>query len=156
MANKNYREFVRDQGGISDFVFRYSIRSHAGGFEGHSAVHFGWEGNNELLVTSVLSNQTSDLPPKTHSFLSLNPENAVVTALKVAEEGPEKGLIVRAWETDGKATQVTFDVSSLEIKSAVKTDLLERDQENLVLFKGKISVSIPAHGFVTVRLKSST
>ena len=78
-----------------------------------------------------------------------------MTAIKVAEEGPRKGLIIRAWETDGKTTQASFDISSLGFKSAIKTDLLERDHENLVVLEGKILVTIPARGFLIMRLKDS-
>jgi len=156
MVNKNYREFIRNQGGISDFVFRYAIQGHTEGFKGDSAVRFGWEWNNELLVKTLPLDQTGSLPPMSHSFLSCSPENVVVTALKVAEEGPEKGLIVRAWETNGKMTTVSFDISALGALSAAKTDLLERDQEGLPLSEGRVSVSVPARGFVTVRLRDSS
>jgi len=151
MMNKCH-ELLPDQGGISSFVFRYSLRGHDGGFKGFKAVHFGWERNKDLLVKVLKPNQKGSLPNRSYSFLSCQNANAVVTALKVSEEGLEEGLILRSWETDGKATDARFDVSNLKATSSIRTDLLERDQEKLEISKGILEVAILARGLATVRL----
>lgn len=151
MLNK-CKEMLPDQGGISNFVFRYSIEGHEGRFKGSEAVHFGWERNNDLLVKVLEPNQKGELPNRSHSFLSCNRENVVITALKVAEEGLEKGLVMRAWETDGKTTEASFNTSAIPAVSAMKTDLLERDQKILGISEGTVSTSVPARGITAVRL----
>ena len=145
-------EMLADQGGISNFTFRYSIKGHDGKIKGSEAIRFGWERNNDLLVKVLNPNQKGDLPSKSHSFLSCKPQNVVVTTLKVAEEGIKKGLIVRLWEADGKATETSLDISNIGAVSAVRTDLLERDQKKLKIFKDIVSVPIPARGITTIRL----
>lgn len=149
-------EMLQDQGGICNFLFRYSIKGHDGRYRGSDAVRFGLERNNELLVRALATHQKGELPHKSHSFLSCKQENVVVTALKVAEEETERGLIVRAWETDGKTTEASFSTSALNAVSATRTDLLERDQERLEISENTVSVSIPARGIATIRLFSNT
>jgi len=145
-------EMLPDQGGISNFVFRYSIKGHLGKFQASEAVRFGWERNNCLIASILNPNQEGDLPNKDHSFLSCEQENIVLTALKVSEEGIENGIMVRAWETGGKDTVASFDVSALGVTSAVETDLLERDKERLEISNGKVSDLIRARGITTIRL----
>lgn len=152
MANKNYREAVKDQGGVSNFVFRYSIRSYYGNFSGHSSLRFGWERNNDLLVKLLPPHQNAILPYQTYSFLSCKPDNIVVTSIKVSEEGLKKGIIIRLWETDGKESLAVIDSSFFKAKAAIKTDLLERDLENLKIEHEKIFIPIKSRGYATIRL----
>jgi alpha-mannosidase len=152
MANKNYRETVKDQGGVSDFIFRYSIRSYCGNFSGHSSIRFGWERNNDLLVKMLPPNQEGILPYRTYSFLSCKPENIAVTAIKVSDEGLKEGIIIRLWETDGKEDLAVVDASFFRAKTAIKTDLLERDLEDLKMEKGRILVPIKSRSYATIRL----
>jgi len=151
MLNKS-PEMLADQGGASKFTFRYSIRGHRGKFRPSEAVRFGWERNNDLLTRSLTPCNEGELPPKSHSFLRCEPRNVVVTALKVAEGGIEKGLIARAWETDGRETLASFSTSRMGITSARRTDLLERDLADLKTYGGKVSVSITGRGMATIRL----
>ena len=155
MFNKYNLEMLDDQGGISNFIFRYSIKGHDRPFKASREVHFGWERNNELLMKVLNPHQRGELPSKSYSFLSCEPENVVVTALKVAEEGLGNGLIIRLWETDGKVTEASLDVSSISPVSAIRTDILERDQESLQISDGIVSVPISARGISTIRLNGS-
>lgn len=154
MLNKS-PEMLADQGGASIFTFRYSIRGHGGKFRPSESVRFGWERNSDLLARPLRPYNKGQLPPKRHSFLRLEPRNVVVTALKVAEGGIGRGLIVRAWETDGKATIASFTASSMGVISARRTDLLERDRGELDTSRGKVSVPITGRGMATIRLLTS-
>jgi len=153
MLNKS-PEMLADQGGASKFAFRYSIRGH-GKFMPSEAVRFGWERNNDLLARPLRPFSKGQLPSKRHSFLSCEPRNVVVTALKVAEGGTGRGLIVRAWETDGGATIASFSTSGMGVTSARRTDLLERDLGELDASTGKVYVPITGRGIATIRLLTS-
>jgi alpha-mannosidase len=78
------------------------------------------------------------------SFVSLEPSNVVVTALKAAEDG-DGDLVLRCYETSGRSTRATltffgrrlqFEIGRFEIKTlklpkdggtrVLETDLLER------------------------------
>ena len=93
----------------------------------------------------LLPNNAGSLAAKSHRFLPSTPDNVIATALK---------MVNRASLTDGKPTEVSVDVSSLGTKSAVRTDLLERNQEELIITKGNVSATVPARSFVKMRLRS--
>ena len=96
--------------------------------------------------------QQGDLPPDAHSFLEIEPDHVILTALKVAEE---EGLIVRLWECAGQDAIATVNASGLgPLRAARKTDLLERDSEDLGLTNGGASIPVKARGLATARLLS--
>src|SRR5207245_126507 len=82
----DWHEVTRDQAGATHFTFRYSLRSHDGGFDPVQAVHIGWQDNNELLAVPLSGGQGGDLPPSAHSFFTVDPENVILASVKVAEE----------------------------------------------------------------------
>jgi alpha-mannosidase len=154
----DWHEAIRDQAGVSHFVFRYSLRGHGGGFDPVAAMRFGWEDNNELLAIPLPGDQRapdrslpeSDLPSGAHGFLDVTPDNVILTAFKVAEDD---GLIVRLWECAGRDTTATVRVSGIgTLRAARRTDLLERDGEPLTVVDGAITVPVRAGGLATVRL----
>lgn len=148
----DWHEAIRDQAGATHFVFRYSLRGHAGGFDPVAAARFGWENaNNELQAVYLRpGNRPSPLSPDMHSFLCVTPENVIVTCLKPAEE---EGLIVRLWECAGHPTTASLAVSGLgTLRAAHLTDLLERDERELEVVDGALNVPLKAYGLATVRL----
>jgi alpha-mannosidase len=154
----DWHEAVRDQAGITHFVFRYSLRGHAGGFDPAAAVRFGWEDNNELLVASLPAGQAGqarslpkgNLPGDAHSFVQVTPDNAVLAGFKVAEED---GLIVRLWECAGRDVTALVSLAGLgRIQGARQTDLLERDRESLTVTEGGVAVRLRARGLAAARL----
>jgi alpha-mannosidase len=154
----DWHEAVRDQAGVTHFVFRYSLRGHAGGFDPVAAVRFGWEDNNELLAIALPAGQEGDLPADVHSFVQVSPDHVILTALKVAEE---EGVLVRLWECGRQpllgrpgtgGTTATVNVSGLGRLSAARaTDLLERDDAVLAVSVDGVNVSVQARGLATVR-----
>ena len=152
----DWHEAIRDQAGVTRFVFRYSLRGHGGGFDPVAAVRFGWEDNayeyirNELLAVTLPAGQQGDLPPDAHSFLEIKPDHVILTALKVAEE---EGLIARLWECAGQDAIATVNTSGLgPLRAARKTDLLERDSEDLSIMGGEVLIPVKARGLTTARL----
>jgi len=139
--DQNYREVVRDQDGVSEFRFRYALRAHAAGYEGPAAFIWSRSVKTPLLVGRG-QGRDRRLP-----VVQVDPQRAVATCLKPADE---RGFILRLWETAGKTGPVTLGVSGY--RQAVRTDLLERDLERLALTGGRVTVSLPAHGFAAVRL----
>jgi alpha-mannosidase len=145
----DWHEAVRDQAGITHFVFRYSLRGHAGGFDPAAAVRFGGEDNNELLTVPLPAGQAGDLPGDAHSFVQVTPDNAVLAGFKVAEED---GLIARLWECAGRDTTASVSLAGLgRIQEARQTDLLERDKESLTVAQGGVAVQLRARGLAAAR-----
>jgi len=143
-------EAALDQGGVSDFTFRYSLQGHGAGFAAARAVRFGWEDNNELLVAESAGGAVGALPEDVHAFVSVEPDNVILTCLKVAEE---EGLIVRLWECAGQETQAVVRPRGLgALVRAYSTDLLERDAKPLSVVGGEVAVRVPARGMAALRL----
>lgn len=146
----DWHEAVRDQGGATLFVFRYSLRGHQGGFDPVQAVRFGAEDNHDLLAVALPSEQDGDLPADAHSFIRVKPAHVVLTGVKLAEED---GLIVRLWECAGEAVQASVVVDGLgTLAEASATDLLERDAGSLPVSGGEVTIETPARGLATLRL----
>jgi hypothetical protein len=146
----DWNEAIRDQTGVRHFIYRFSIRGHAGGFDPVGGLRFGWEDNNELLTALLPARQQGELPGTTHSFLSVSPDNVILAGFKVAEEG---GLIVRLWECAGKHTEARVTVGELgELEEAAATDLMERNDAPLVVKEDGVVALVKAHGIATVRL----
>ena len=146
----DWHEAVRDQAGVTHFVFRYSLRGHGGGFDAAAAVRFGWEDNNELLAATLPAGQPGGLPGDAHSFAQVTPDNVVLAGLKVAEED---GLIARLWECAGQDTTAEVSIPGLGAPQRVwQTDLLERDGAALTVIDGGAALAVRARGLTAVRL----
>jgi len=143
-------EAIRDQGGDSHFVFRFSLKGHAGGFDPVAAVHFAWEDNNELLTAAVQGSTVEDLPADSFSFISTTPSNAILTTLKPAEEN---GLIARLWECAGSSGPLKLLVTGeFGLKAAMKTDHLEHDQKPLRTDDRSVVIPAKPCGITTLRI----
>ena len=86
--------------------FRYALYPHAGTWKEAMTMRHGWEYNYPLQAF-VATAHPGTLPPS-HSFISVAPENVVLTAVKKAEDA--KSLIFRAYEWAGKSSTVEFHV----------------------------------------------
>jgi alpha-mannosidase len=79
--------------------------------------------------------------------VEVDPRRAFVTAWKPADGD---GLILRLWETAGQSAPLVLRLHGF--KSALATDLLERDLHALPVTSGQVSVDLRAHGFAAIRL----
>jgi alpha-mannosidase len=88
-----------------------------------------------------------------HSFLQVQPDNVIVTALKKAED--ENSLVVRFYEWAGKDGEVTIQLP-LGAESAAETDLMEKPLANLSVSNGRVSVHTKPYEIKTIKVKFST
>jgi hypothetical protein len=157
--DQNYREVVQDQGGVTEFRFRYALRAHKGPHNQSEAMAWSRSVATPLLVARGAVGGASIVgrvsPPRD---ILVDPARAIATCLKPADEpstslgpGPKAGgVILRLWEAAGRAEPLEIKVQGFS--KAMRTDLLERDQEALAITDGKLSVPIRPHGFAAVRL----
>jgi hypothetical protein len=144
-------EAIQDQGGQREFTFRFSLRSHEGGYDPVSALRFAWESSTELLGVPLQPNQTGYLPGKQCSFVTLKPASAILTCLKPAEE---QGIISRIWECSGLADRAQVSIDPvMGVRSVVETDLLERDCAELTFKCNTADVPLHPLGVTTMRLR---
>ncbi|HID94735.1 MAG TPA: alpha-mannosidase [Candidatus Latescibacteria bacterium] len=101
-------------------VFEYSLYPHPGGGASSDVVKVAHGLNSPLLVMG-----TDEHPGewgRRRSFVSVVPEEFEVTVVKKAEDGD--GIVLRGWETTGKAAQVTIEFSR-PVKEAWLVNLAE-------------------------------
>jgi alpha-mannosidase len=129
-----------DQG---EQVFNYTILPHGGGWVEGGAVRRAAELNQPPVVLATTFH-AGPLPPSA-SFAAVEPENIVISVIKQAEDS-QHDLIVRAYETAGRATAAhlhlaawgrdftaqfgaceikTFRIPQQADKPVVETDLIE-------------------------------
>lgn len=115
--------------------FTYSLYPHVGTWKEAGTVRRGYELNYRLLPAAVHSHQGS-LPP-VHSFVQLEPENVVLTAVKKAED--DDGLILRFYEFAGQETRVRLRLPPGATR-AFETNLMEKEVSELQLQGAEVVV----------------
>jgi alpha-mannosidase len=106
--------------------FTYSIYPHAGSWRDALTVRQGYNLNYPLFSQQV-EKHTGSLPDN-YSFLKVDQENVVVTAVKKAEESDD--LIVRFYEWAGKNGDIHLHVAA-PVQSASEVNLMEKNGTQL-------------------------
>ena len=143
--DQNFKEVTKDQGGATDFRFAYSLRAHAGDFDGAEA--FAWSRSVAMPVEAVRGRLSRTSAPGP----SVDPARAIVLALKSPDDPAARGMVLRLRETAGRSGPLAIEVPRW--RRAVRLDLLERPQGELPIQAGTLRLDLPAHGFAAVRLE---
>jgi alpha-mannosidase len=128
--------------------FTYSIYPHAGTWRDAQTVRRGYELNYPLLARDA-ENHSGSLPA-THSFLRVDQDNVVVTALKKAEDG--NGFVVRFYEWAGKAGDVHLHFAA-SVQSATDVNLIEKPGTPLSVRENEIVVPTKPFEIRTVAVR---
>ena len=102
---------------------------------------------NQPLYECVAERGSGALPAR-YSFVSVDRPNAVITAVKKAED--DDGLIVRFYDAYDCKSKVTVSVPEV-YKRAYLCDLMEHEQDVLEIFGGKVTLSVKNFEIVTLK-----
>jgi alpha-mannosidase len=138
-----FTNYKASQGG--EMTFGYSLTSMPK-YDPAAAARFGESVRNPLIATVMESSK--DAGATTASICSVSTPNVTVQAVKKAESG--KGIIIRLRELSGTKTAATLTLNAGKLKSAYLCNLVEDPQTPLQLAKGKLNVTVPANGLVTL------
>ena len=128
--------------------FAYALYPHAGDWREAMTVRHGYEFNEPLQALAVSAH--AGPMAAVHSFISLQGDNVVLTALKKSEDGD--ALIFRFYEWKGESGTVTLQVPR-GAQRAVETNLLEQEQGGELTLKGDhVEVTVHPYEIVTVRV----
>jgi alpha-mannosidase len=127
--------------------FSYSLYSHSGDWKRALTVRHGYEFNYPLRAFQVEPHGGS-LPPQ-HSFISIEGDNVVLTALKKAEDGD--ALLLRLYEWAGKAGNVRISLPE-GANSASLTNLMEKVESAPLSFT-QHQLTIPVHPYEIVSVR---
>jgi alpha-mannosidase len=121
---------------------RYSIRGYEGDFARGKAFQDGMSLNQSLDTRCVYDTQSPKSLPQRMSFVDLQGEGLVTTALKPAEDGD--GFVLRAYEATGNPTQATL------VTNGKHTQLMEVDP----LERGSVELNPDAISFTPFEIKT--
>ncbi len=128
--------------------FSYALYPHAGAWKQSLTERRGYEYNYELRAQQVTPH--AGALPLEHSYISVAPENVVLTAVKKAEDSD--ALIFRVFEWAGKQGDVTFTVPS-GATAATEINLMEKPVGSpLALAGDKVTAHITPYEILSVRV----
>jgi alpha-mannosidase len=133
-----------------DHHYRMALFAHAGGWR--SSYREGLAYNHPLaafVAGERVESNTQPLP-RSAQFLSIEPLNLVITALKVCED--DGSLVLRFYEAEGFQTRARIRFSR-SIRQAWRTNLIEEEPETLpVSPDGTLEFSVKAWEIVTLKV----
>jgi hypothetical protein len=143
--DQNYKEVLKDQNGVTEFRFRYVLRGHQGAYDNAAAIAWSRAVSSPLTVAEGRLPQKRCFPP-----VAIDPQRAIATCLKPADDLAAGGIILRLWEVGGGSGPLRLEVNGC--RRALQADLLERDRKELPVKQGHVDVELRAHGLASVRL----
>ncbi len=128
--------------------FVFALYPHAGDWKQAMSMRHGYELNYGLTAMQV-DQHTGDWPTE-HSFVGIDADNVVLTAIKKAENAD--GLLFRFFEWEGKGGNVTLHVPE-GATSATLTNLMETPEGSpLPVTNNQVTVPITPFEIQTVRV----
>ena len=128
--------------------FHYALYPHAGTWKEAQTIRRGFEYNYPL--TAVVTTAHPGTLPPSHSFVSVSPDNVVLTAVKKAEDA--NGLIFRVYEWAGKSSTVEFHVPP-GATAATVTNLQEIPEGDPLPLTGEVvKAQIKPYEILTIRV----
>jgi len=144
----NYRtNFSPSQSG--EFLFRYSLTSHAGDIDVSAAREFGYGASLPLVHSAIDGPQTGSLSID-EPWVEVDAQSLLLLAFKRAEDG--RGYVLRFLETEGRDTRAAVRVPSIDIASACLTNLVEEDVGPVDVRGQAVTFDVRAWGTATLRL----
>ena len=127
--------------------FTYSLYPHGGSWREAQSVRRGYELNYPPFA--MQSDKHQGTLPAEHSFVQVEGDNVVLTAMKKAED--DDALILRFYEWAGKESNVRLQLPP-GAQSASETDLMEKPTGKLPVQNGAVSVPTKPYEIKTVRV----
>ena len=131
-----------------DHEFTYSLYPHTGNWRDAQTIRRGYELNYKLIAIPA-EKHSGSLPPE-HSFVQVQAENVVLTAVKKAEDAD--ALILRFYEWAGKETDAVLRIPA-GAESAAETNLMEKPMGKLPLQSGAVTVHTKPYEIKTVLIQ---
>ena len=129
--------------------WHFALRPHEGNWAQSAAARFGWE-TVTPAEAAVLAPKAGHLPQNEASFVSVDKQNIIVSAVKPAYDDPSQ-TVVRLFETNGEACTATLTFAGRP-KSCQIVNLLEDEGEALECGEHSVTLPIRAFEIVTVKL----
>lgn len=127
--------------------FDYALYPHSGTWKQAMTVRHGYDFNFKLSAMQV-EPHTGEMGAR-HSFVSVTPDNVVLTAMKKAEDS--NALVFHLYEWAGKSGNISISLPP-GATGATETNLLEQPQGPALSVAGN-RVTVPVHPYEIVAVK---
>ncbi|MGH9776515.1 MAG: alpha-mannosidase [Candidatus Acidiferrales bacterium] len=131
-----------------DHDFTYSFVPHAGGWRDAGTMFLGYELNYKLIPEAA-GVHSGELPVE-NSFVSIEPANVVLTALKQSEDG--RDLVLRFYEFAGRKTSAKISLPPA-VTDVFETNIMEKPGSQLSLDGKNVTVDVNPYEFKTLLLR---
>jgi len=142
---------ITGQGGDTKFTNRFSFRTHTA-YDPAAAMRFSLEHQNPVVATRVTGGATAPMPIAQSSLLSLPSNDVLLWALKVADDGINKGIVARVWNVADASRTMTLSLPDNGITQAYRTTHIETDIGPASLAGGAVQQSLARQQMATFRL----
>lgn len=129
-------------------TFTYALLPHGADFREGEVIDNAYALNSPPIAKAITGNRAGSLPLE-RSFFEVDNAAVFIEAIKRAEK--EEAVIVRLYEAHNTRGLVTL-TTTLPVKKAYLTDLLEKNIEELTVSSGGIMLSIKPFEILTVKL----
>ncbi|MFW6194658.1 MAG: alpha-mannosidase [Halobacteriota archaeon] len=137
---------VPDARELKTYSFRYSVYPHQGDWKKAQSYKQGQEFNYNLIGKQIPRNKKYRIE---RSFVSIEPDNLVMTALKPAED--RSGIILRFYEASGEDTDANITLFD-NPKKVMRTNLIEEELEKVPSEDNIVRMKVKPFEIVTVKL----
>ena len=137
---------IDNQAGDSAFRHRFALSTH-GGYDAPEAMRFALEHQNPL-VTALVSGGAA-YPETSYSFITISEPDALLWALKPADDGIDQEVVARIWNLGGADVPMSLTSARGPIESAKRTTHIETTIESATVAGGALTATIPAQGMQT-------
>jgi len=128
--------------------FTYSLYPHGGNWRDAQTVRRGYELNYKLIA--MQSQKHEGTLPGDHSFVRVEPDNVVLTAVKKSEG--DDSLVLRFYEWAGREADVKLQLPA-GAQSASETDLMERSTTSLAVHHDTVTVHTKPYEIKTLKVR---
>jgi len=138
-----------NQDGDSYFENFLALKPHGGSFNSAAAMRFSLQHQNPMIAQKITGGSGYD--SKQFSLFTVSDTNVMVWALKPAEEGIDKGIIMRVWNLADINKAVTISSISAIVRGFSATHI-ETDDKAIPVEKGKLNNIIGHNRIQTFRI----
>jgi len=140
---------IENQDGDSYFENYFALKPYCDNYDAASSMRFALEHQNPL-VSGIITGKSKEYN-NPYSLFQVSDPNVFIWSVKPAEEGIDKGIILRVWNQNGEDTNCTISAESPILK-AIKTTHVEVDEVSLVPVSGALKATIGHNRIETFRV----
>jgi alpha-mannosidase len=142
---------IPSQYGCNFFLQRFSLRPHVT-YDQTAAMKFALEHQNPLVTGWVNPAAVATYPEDSFSLASVSNPDVVMWALKVHDDGIQKGLIARLWNMSNVAATASLEFAS-PVSESQRTTHIETDLAPTISSGNPVSTFFAPQQLQTYRVK---